>query len=116
MIRVEWSDEAISRLYAEIGESIRKGRVKSNLTQIELANIVELTRSSIANIEAGRQRPPVHIIFMIAQAFNVSAHELIPSTSELDTLATIGPTPDLEGRDSATQEFITGVLRQLAGG
>ena len=113
---MEWSEEATKRLYVDIGERIRKNRVKSDLTQTDLAHVTGLTRSSIANIEGGRQRAPIHTLYMIAQALDTSIQELMPSSSELDLLATITPALDLEGQSSATQEFVTSTLRRLAGG
>ena len=52
--------DAVDLLYAEIGLEIRDARKKREWNQADLARDIGLTRSSIANIEAGRQKILVH--------------------------------------------------------
>jgi transcriptional regulator with XRE-family HTH domain len=114
---VDWSEEAIKALYAEIGSRIRRARKEQGWNQIDLARVVSLTRSSIANLEAGRQRPPVHVILLIAQALGVPADTLLPSGAELDTIASVqSPALDLEGQPASTHDFVTTTVRRATGG
>lgn len=111
-----WSDEAIKRLYVEIGSRVRRARRKQGLNQVDLAGATNLTRSSIANLEAGRQRPPLHVAVLIAQALDVPVDTLLPSGAELDELVKVQtPQLDLEGQSSAAHDFVTAAVRRATG-
>lgn len=47
---------SLSDYDAELGARLAEARKSAGLTQTDLGNRMDLTRSSIANIEAGRQR------------------------------------------------------------
>lgn len=49
--------------YAEVGRRIRQAREKRGLSQEALASAVSLTRTSVTNIEKGRQKFLVHTIY-----------------------------------------------------
>lgn len=66
------------RLYDLLGENIRKFRTQQGLTQEQLAHKIDLTRTSIVNIEQGRQHPPLYLVFDLANALQVSLEELVP--------------------------------------
>jgi len=69
----------ITRFYRKLGESVKKYREKRlGITQEALGKIVGLSRTSIANIESGRQRVQVHMLSQIAQALSVEPSRLIP--------------------------------------
>jgi len=78
-----WSEEALQELYAGIGARVQRARRQREWTQSQLAAAVGLTRASIANLEAGRQRPPVHVVVLIARALGVPAEELLSSSPGL---------------------------------
>jgi transcriptional regulator with XRE-family HTH domain len=85
-------------------------------SQIQLADTIGLTRSSIANLEAGRQRPPVHVTLLIAQALDVPVDVLLPSGAELDKLVSVqAPQIDLQGQSASAHDFVTMALRRAAG-
>ncbi len=48
------------------------------LTQAELGGAVGLTRTSITNIERGRQRILVHTLFEIAAELGIEPRDLLP--------------------------------------
>jgi transcriptional regulator with XRE-family HTH domain len=115
--RVEWSDEAVNALYVAVGGRVREVRKRCGWSQADLARAANLTRSSIANFEAGRQRPPVHVVLLIAQALGTSMETLLPPLGELDGFANIrSPALDLEGQSSSTHEFVTAAVRRAMGG
>jgi transcriptional regulator with XRE-family HTH domain len=80
------ANKAINEVYERIGERIAQVRKSAGLNQADVAAAVGLARSSIANIESGRQRPPMHTYLLIAQGFGVSLGELV-GEAELPTLA-----------------------------
>jgi transcriptional regulator with XRE-family HTH domain len=63
--------------YDEVGRRISRAR-KGRLTQAQLAERVALTRTSITNIEKGRQRIMLHTLAQIADALGVPTSELLP--------------------------------------
>ena len=65
-------------LYAEVGLLIKKVREDRGFTQNALASMVSLTRTSITNIEKGRQKILLHTLFDIAAALRVKPAELMP--------------------------------------
>ncbi len=73
-------------LYRLIGEKIRQARQRvskgKGISQMKLAKMLGLSRASIVNIEAGRQRPPLHVIWEIAEKLDTEAAHLIPQKDE----------------------------------
>ena len=72
------SDATVRRLCAEFGARIRAARKKANLSPQALGHLVGLSRSSIVNLELGRQRAPVHVIWNLAHALRISVSDLVP--------------------------------------
>jgi transcriptional regulator with XRE-family HTH domain len=75
-----------SDLYRYIGERIKAKRLASSLKQEDLADLVGLTRSSIAQIEAGRQAPSVYLLYQLGNALKTTLFELLP-VDEFDPLS-----------------------------
>lgn len=69
-------------LYKYIGEQLARVRHSAGLTQEALAEAVGLTRVSIANIEAGRQRTSVWNLYKLAQACGSNIRNILPSSWE----------------------------------
>lgn len=80
--RVRTSDGHDS-LYRLLGKHIERARHAAALSQDKLAKMIGVTRASVVNIEHGRQRPPLHLIWEIATVLEVDPSELIPRPSEL---------------------------------
>ena len=73
--------------YEEVGRRIRRVRKQRKLTQLGLAELVSLTRTSITNIEKGRQKFLIHTLAEIAEALKVGPASLLPepeSETDLD--------------------------------
>lgn len=68
--------------YTELGKNIKNYRTKLGYSQDELAKFLDLTRTSIVNIEKGRQRPPLHTVYDLSVFFDVDITDLLPSRSE----------------------------------
>lgn len=64
--------------YRQVGEKIRLQRKARGISQDTLGKLVGLTRTSLTNIECGRQHPPLHIFCEIAAQLEVSVSELLP--------------------------------------
>jgi DNA-binding XRE family transcriptional regulator len=68
-----------NQFYQMLGNCIRKARIKAGLKQHTFASFLSLSRASIVNIEKGRQRPPIHLIWVIAKVLNIEVNEILPS-------------------------------------
>lgn len=64
-------------LYREIGESIATIRDRKGLTQEELATKTGFSRASIANVERGMQKVPLHRYVDIANALGVKPQRIL---------------------------------------
>jgi transcriptional regulator with XRE-family HTH domain len=65
--------------YVELGKRIRSARAEKKLTQEKLATAVQLTRTSITNIEGGRQPVLAHHLVRLAYALGVAVTDLLPA-------------------------------------
>lgn len=65
-------------LYSQIGKRIKELRKEKGFTQSRLAEIVSLTRTSITNIEKGRQKLLVHTLWDLADAIGVHPKSFFP--------------------------------------
>jgi transcriptional regulator with XRE-family HTH domain len=70
-------------LHGIIGANIRKIRLEKDLNQENLAQGIELTRSSIAQIENGKQAVTIYSLYRIAEALKTSLEKILPSINSL---------------------------------
>lgn len=70
-------------LYRRIGEQIREWRTKAKLTQGQLADAVGVLRTSITNIEAGRQKAPLHVLYEICTVLGVEMTDILPTRTDV---------------------------------
>jgi transcriptional regulator with XRE-family HTH domain len=68
----------LDEFYRKLGEGIRKTRKQRKLSQDVLAKLVGLTRTSLTNIECGRQHPPLHTLCDIVEQLKVEFSDLVP--------------------------------------
>ena len=68
------------KLYEAVGRRVREARKAAKLTQEDLATRVSLTRTSVTNIEKGRQKVLLHTIFDLASVMKIPANRLIPES------------------------------------
>ena len=111
---MQWTKDQVDRLYQAIGQQIRAARTHGGVTQTDLAKRIDLTRPSIANIEAGRQRVTVHLLFQIAEELKVS-----PSSFLVESDIPLPPEEELvsrklEGQPNTTSDFVGIALRRAA--
>jgi DNA-binding XRE family transcriptional regulator len=73
------------RLYAFIGERIRRIREMQTprMSQEDLARILELKRTSVTNIELGRQKLTLDTVYRLCEHFGLDIHELMPPVAEV---------------------------------
>ena len=56
----------------EVGLRLQLARKRRNMTQEQLANEIGVRRASYANVEAGRQRIPIDLVWRAAVVLGVS--------------------------------------------
>ena len=81
----------INGIYREVGLRVEKRRRMLKITQEELANLIGLTRTSITNIESGKQRCTLDTLYRIATSLRVSLIELLPDEEIVTTGFRIEP-------------------------
>lgn len=64
--------------YKELGERVKNQRLKEKKSQEELADYLNLTRSSMVNFEKGRHRPSIHQLIKMANFLKINYVKLIP--------------------------------------
>lgn len=74
-------------LYRLVGDRLCKARVAAGLSQTQLAKKVGINRVSVVNIEKGRQRPPLDLLWQIAEVFGVELVQLIPQKKDFAAAA-----------------------------
>ena len=70
-------------IYEWVGRRVRELRI-GKFTQEELADVLQLSRTSITNLENGRQRLPLHHLVRLAEALGCEVADLLPRRSDLD--------------------------------
>lgn len=76
-------------MYDLLGQNVKRYRLEKGLTQEQVANKIDLTRTSIVNIEQGRQHPPIHILLDLAKALGILISDLIPKEEEFEVAANL---------------------------
>ena len=66
-----------------VGATIRQMREMRGMTQEQLSSASMLSRSYVANVEAGRKRPSMKAVARIAAALHVPQISIIATTVEV---------------------------------
>lgn len=108
-----WSEAAVNQLYEAIGRRIREARLRRDRTQTDLARSLAMTRSSVANFEAGRQRVTVHLLLQIAEELDTPVHDLLDEPAHTLSIAASSELAEaLDGQPETTTDFVAGALRR----
>jgi transcriptional regulator with XRE-family HTH domain len=65
--------------YRQFGRILAEARSKKKLSQEVLASELGLSRTSITNIEKGRQPVQLHTLYLISELLSVDIKDLLPS-------------------------------------
>ena len=84
------ANQLIADLYTRIGDHLKTIREQRGISQLDLANAVGVTRSSVANVESGRQRIQIHTLIAACQALGCDPADIISRALEgADPLAAV---------------------------
>jgi transcriptional regulator with XRE-family HTH domain len=72
--------DAARSFYFAVGRKIAEIRQRQRLTQDALGREISLTRTSVVNIEKGKQQLLLHTLVLIARALKVEPSELLPDS------------------------------------
>lgn len=70
--------EKEATMYEYVGYKIREARKLRNMNQTQFSEIIGLSRGSLGNIEAGRQKITIENLGKICRALNINSKELLP--------------------------------------
>lgn len=101
-------------LYGDFGRRVRDARRQAGLSQQTVADRVGLSRTSITNIERGRQHVALHMLFRLAAAVGKDPGELLPARSPTSEDGMVDPY-ELRGLQEEQREWIGRVLGQVSG-
>ncbi len=65
------------------GERVKKRRRELHLTQFELAERLQITRTALANIESGTQRTSVFLLAQLVHSLEISTENFVPKMDEV---------------------------------
>jgi DNA-binding XRE family transcriptional regulator len=65
-------------LYGHIGAALKTAREEVGMNQSEAGEICKMTRTSIINLEQGRQYMPLHKLIAYCQALGISVVDILP--------------------------------------
>jgi transcriptional regulator with XRE-family HTH domain len=94
----------------EVGFRLQLARKRKEMTQEQLATEIGIGRASYANVEAGRQRIPVDIVWRAAIVLGVSISNLVPEAALPRSSAASLPAPQAE-QVFSTSYNLSNVLR-----
>lgn len=73
-----------SMLYRLLGSGIKRRREELDMNQSLLGEKSEIGRASISNIEKGRQKPPLSVIYRICHELDIDVHSVLPTYKEIE--------------------------------
>lgn len=76
--------------YGVVGRLMKRHREHNDLTQKELAEVLEMPRSTYANIERGKQRAPADVLWRVAVHLGIPFNALLPRPSKTEEPAELG--------------------------
>jgi transcriptional regulator with XRE-family HTH domain len=103
-------------MYREFGRRLRIARRRARLSQEALAKSVGLARTSITNIEKGRQPFTLHTAYDLAKELGVRVTELIPEHPAANAESAVIPAKDRKKykqmmRVPGTEEWVNRVIQ-----
>nr|WP_319490147.1 helix-turn-helix domain-containing protein [uncultured Caproiciproducens sp.] len=60
-----------------INERLRELRVKSGYTQVQIAKILNIDRSTYSYYEIGKTTPDITVLMILAKVFNIAINDLL---------------------------------------
>lgn len=95
----------VESCYQRLGSALRERRTIMGFTQETIANQLGISRTSLVNIEAGRQRIALHDVFAFSSALQIAPEKILQASNpefqlelpKIDTLSLQQEARNLEG-------------------
>jgi DNA-binding XRE family transcriptional regulator len=109
MLSMDETDQTRPAIYVAVGDRVRSSRIDKRMTQTALAAAIGLNRTSIVNIEHGKQRMLLHTLYEIAAALGLQPADLLAPTIE----PIVATDLDLEAHAPDARKFVKSVISTL---
>lgn len=90
----------------EIASKLRQARIKSNMTQREVADILGMTYQAISNYERGKTKVESDILVKLCKIYNISVPDVLSDTSISQKIVTEIKKEEDSSKDLRLQEII----------
>jgi DNA-binding XRE family transcriptional regulator len=70
--------EEEAKFQQDVSDLLLKYRIKAKMTQRQASEIIGITRTNYAHIEAGRHSINAFYLFKLAEVFNINVSEIYP--------------------------------------
>ena len=105
-------------VYRVLGRKVRQMREVQRMSQDSLAQHLGISRASMVNIEAGRQRAPLHLLWQIAEVLHSKLIDMIPTPEDVAVRPNQGlldrevidQIEEVADGDPATVKLLTGFI------
>jgi transcriptional regulator with XRE-family HTH domain len=97
--------------YEKLGGRIAEARKRARLTQVRLAELLGLSRTSVVNIERGRQPLAAHSLVAVADALGASVVDLLPPPASDRANGGTVSGAHWDGLPQAKRDWVERVLR-----
>jgi len=103
-----------TRLYQIIGTRLKQRRSELGITQAHLAAAAGVLRTSVTNIESGRQKPPLSLLYKLCEALDAEVAAIVPTNAEAAQLTTVPMTIEgiVKEVPPKTAEFLRRALEE----
>ena len=105
-------------VYEEIGKRISdlRRQLPRKLSQRELADSIGISRASVVNVERGRHRVQIHVLYEIARVLGVEPRDLLPPLASLEIGTALPPsfTQKLDPSERKAVESLIGPVKRGA--
>jgi len=91
--------------YQQFGQLLRSARKSAGLSQEDLAKAIGLTRTSVSNIEKGRQKVLLHTFAELLGVLQLPAPDLLPARAT-DSSKLAMSLDELKNSDTSGFEFV----------
>lgn len=110
------TEPEVDQFYKEFGRRVRLERERAGVTQAQLAAAIGLTRSSVANLEAGRQKILLHVLMITSRLLDVAPADLLPEFDGQSALDLAKLDNRLKDLPEDHRNFVMKTVRVMAAG
>lgn len=98
-------------LYRTVGERLKQHRRSCGLTQSQLAAATGMQRTTIANIESGRQKASLSVLYQLCAVLKIEVSRLLPTVVDVTQGKVVEL--DIDGRQARAWPRTAEFLQQL---